>query len=112
MPLSLFKGLLVLLGAGFALAFAFIVIPPLVESGDIIGGFAAGFVNPYASGYALDTLTCWGVLALWVFYERKRYGVRHGWISLVLGVAPGVATGFALYLLLRVHQEELLVGSR
>jgi hypothetical protein len=104
MPQSLYKVLLIALGAGFALAFAFIVIPPLLASGDVLGAFGAGFVNPYATGYALDTLTCWCVLAVWIAYERKRYGVRHGWLALLLGIAPGVATGFALYLLLRVQQ--------
>lgn len=106
MSQSLFKVLLVLLGGGFALAFAWLVVPPLLVSGDVVGAFAAGFVNPYASGYALDVITCWCVLALWVTYERARFGVRHGWIALVLGIAPGVATAFALYLWLRTSQGE------
>src|SRR5687768_526562 len=106
MSQSLFKVLLVVLGAGFALAFAWIVVPPLLVSGDVVGAFAAGFVNPYASGYALDVITCWCVLALWVAYERARFGVRHGWIALVLGIALGVATAFALYLWLRMSQGE------
>lgn len=103
---TLFKAVVIALGAGFALAFAFVVVPPLLASGDIVGGFAAGFVNPYASGYALDTIACWCILAAWVAYERSRYGVRHGWLALALGVAPGVASGFALYLLLRMRRTE------
>jgi hypothetical protein len=103
---SLFKAVVFAIGAGFALAFAFVVMPPLLASGDIIGGFAAGFVNPYASGYALDTIACWCILAAWIAYERSRYGVRHGWLALVLGVAPGVASGFALYLLMRMRQTQ------
>jgi hypothetical protein len=105
-PEALFKAVVFAIGAGFALAFGFVVMPPLLASGDIAGGFAAGFVNPYASGYALDTIACWCVLAAWVAYERSQYGVRHGWLALVLGVAPGVATGFALYLLLRMRQRQ------
>jgi len=103
---TLFKTLVIAVGASFALAFTWVVVPPLVASGDIIGGFAAGFVNPYASGYALDTIACWCVLAVWVAYERSRYDVRHGWLALALGVAPGVATGFALYLVLRMHKTD------
>jgi hypothetical protein len=103
---SLFKTFVVAIGVSFAAAFTYVVVPPLLDSGDIVGGFAAGFVNPYATGYALDTIACWCVLAVWVAYERSRYRVRHGWLALVLGVAPGVATGFALYLVLRMPQLE------
>ncbi len=104
MNLASFKFLLVALGAGFAIAFCVMVVPPLLESDDVIGAAAAGFVNPYASGYALDAIMCWCVLAVWVIYERKTHGLRHGWIALLLGAAPGVATGFAFYLLLRTQQ--------
>jgi hypothetical protein len=103
---SLFRTFVVAIGVSFAAAFTYVVVPPLLDSGDIVGGFAAGFVNPYATGYALDTIACWCVLAVWVVYERSRYRVRHGWLALVLGVAPGVATGFALYLVLRMPQLE------
>lgn len=104
MSRATFRFALILLGAAFALGFAFIVLPPLWQSGDVLGAFAAGFVNPYASGYALDAILCWCVLACWVWYERASLGVRHGWIALLLGLAPGVATGFAVYLLLRLQQ--------
>lgn len=103
MPLAVYRLLLILLGGGFAVAFAVMVLPPLLQDPDIIGAFAAGFVNPYASGYALDAILCWCVLAVWVVHEARSAGVRHGWIALVLGVAPGVATGFAVYLLLRTR---------
>ncbi|HEY1076504.1 MAG TPA: DUF2834 domain-containing protein [Fontimonas sp.] len=104
MNLASFKFLLVVLGAGFAVAFAVMVVPPLLASGDVVGAFAAGFVNPYSSGYALDAIMCWCVLAIWVLYERSTLGLRHGWVALLLGVVPGVATGFAFYLLLRTRQ--------
>lgn len=88
----------------FAVAFAVIVMPPLLESGDIWGAAMAGFVNPYSSGYAFDAIMCWNILAIWVIYEARTHGVRHGWIALVLGLVPGVATGFGIYLLMRMRQ--------
>lgn len=102
---TLYQALLWLLGLGFALAFAVMVMPAVLRDGDIIGAFAAGFVNPYSSGYALDAILCWCVLAVWIIHEKSTLGIRHGWIALVLGVAPGVATGFAFYLLLRSRQR-------
>ena len=107
MSAAAFRVILFFLAAGFAAAFAIIVIPPLVESKDIIGAFAAGFVNPFSSGYALDTIVCWLVLAAWVVYEAKAHGIKRGWVALVLGVIPGVATGFAVYLLLRMNQPSI-----
>lgn len=101
---KVFRLLLWALALGFALAFTLLVMPPLLEKPDVVGAFAAGFVNPYASGYALDAISCWLVLAVWVIYEARNLGVRHGWVALLLGIAPGVATGFAIYLLLRLKQ--------
>ena len=49
-------------------------------------------------------LLCWVILAIWVLFERQRYQVRGGWLALLLGVVPGVAVGFALYLLMRQRQ--------
>lgn len=102
--MQIYRSLIALLGVGFALAFMLMVVPPLIASGDVMGAFAAGFVNPYASGYALDAIVCWCILAVWVVQEARQLNVRYGWVALVLGIAPGVATGFALYLLLRAHQ--------
>lgn len=102
---SSLKVLLVVLALGFAVLFSVVVVPPLLASGDVLAAFAAGFVNPYASGYALDAITCWLVLAVWVIYEAKARHVRYGWVALLLGLAPGVATGFATYLLLRMRHE-------
>ena len=84
--------------------FCYLVVPPLLASGDVWGAAMAGFVNPYAAGYSFDVLLCWAILAIWVIYEAKAEGVRHGWIALLVGVVPGVATGFGLYLLLRHRQ--------
>ena len=58
MSTSVFERLVLTLGVLFALAFMVIVVPPLVQSGDVFGAFAAGFVNPYSSGYSLDVILC------------------------------------------------------
>lgn len=100
----MYRWIYLALGGGFALAFSVLVLPPLLSSRDIPGAFAAGFVNPYASGYALDAILCWCLLATWVIQEAREDGIRHGWIALLLGIAPGVATGLAAYLLMRAPQ--------
>ena len=87
----------------FALLFVVIVIPPLIGDPDLLAAITAGFVNPYATGYSLDTIMCWVVLTTWVVYEAKTRPVKHGWIAPLLGLVPGVATGFAVYLLLRLN---------
>ena len=101
MPRPIFEALVGAIGAVFAIAFCVIVVPPLGESGDVIGALAAGFVNPFASGYSLDVISCAVILCVWIVYERRALGIRHGWIAIVLSLAPGVATGFAVYLVLR-----------
>ena len=103
----LFRAVLIALAIAFTMAFVIVVVPPLLAPGAVIGAFAAGFVNPFASGYAIDVILCWCVLAAWVVHDATANGVRHGWIALALGVVPGVATGFALYLLIRMRQRPL-----
>jgi len=78
--------------------------PPFLENPDIIGAFLAGFVNPYSSGYALDTIVCGLILFTWVIYEATNQGIKHGWICLILSIIPGVAVGFGLYLVIRHNQ--------
>ena len=102
---SVFKTLMWCLALGFAAVFAYLCIPALLQDPDVLGAFAAGFVNPYSSGYAIDAIMCWCVLAVWVIYEAQNAGIKHGWLALLLGVAPGVATGFAAYLLIRLKQS-------
>lgn len=68
--------------------------------------FAAGFVNPLASGYAMDAITCWAILAVWVLHEAKTKGIQHGWVAVVLGIAPSVAAGLAVSLLIRAKQTD------
>ncbi|MEP3227158.1 MAG: DUF2834 domain-containing protein [Parasphingorhabdus sp.] len=89
----------------FAALFSIWIIPALIVDQDIIGAFAAGFVNPYSSGYSADVLACWVILAAWIAYEAKVHKIRHGWICALLGIIPGVAVGFALYLLVRMRQS-------
>ncbi len=101
MSKSLFETLTIALGLAFTVAFFVIVVPPLLVDGDIVGAFAAGFVNPYSSGYSLDVIITALIFVVWVLYERQTLGVRYGWVCIVLCLAPGVATGFALYLVLR-----------
>lgn len=99
-----FKATIIAAAAVFTALFAYWCIPPLIADPDIIGAFAAGFVNPYSSGYSADVLACWVILAAWILYERRTLGVRHGLWFIALGVIPGVAVGFAGYLLLRMRQ--------
>jgi len=104
MPESTFRAVLVVAAVFFAAFFAWVVLPPLIESRDIWGAFAAGFVNPYSSGYSMDTLVCWAILAAWIVYEARALSVRKGWVCLLLAIVPGVAVGFAMYLFLRGKQ--------
>ncbi len=97
----IFKAVIGLAALVFLAVFAVVVTPPLLARPDVIGAFAAGFVNPYASGYSADTLACWVILTAWIIHERRTLQVRHGWACIVLGMVPGVAIGFALYLWLR-----------
>lgn len=100
----LFRTIVALAGLAFLTVFIAIVIPPLIAEPDIVGAFGAGFVNPYASGYSSDVLACWVILSAWILYERASMGIRHGGWCIALGIIPGVAVGFALYLLLRQRQ--------
>lgn len=100
----MFEFLVGALGLGFAVAFGVIVTPALLESGDVAGALAAGFVNPFASGYSLDAILCGAILLVWIVYERSALGIRHGWIAIPLCLAPGVATALAFYMILRSRQ--------
>ena len=104
MKRGVFEALVAVASAVFAIAFCIVVVPALIESGDIVGAFAAGFVNPFSSGYSLDAIMCGLVLAIWVVYERSALGIRHGWVAIPLSVVPGVATAFGVYLFIRSRQ--------
>jgi hypothetical protein len=93
-----------IVGIGFA-AFFFITLGPhIIENPDVVAAFKAGYVNPYSSGFATDAICCWLVLAAWVVYEKFEKGIKYGWIALLIGLVPGVATAFALYLVMRMRQ--------
>lgn len=97
-----FKISIIFIAVLFTFLFSILVIPPFLKNPDILGAFGAGFVNPYSSGYSIDTICCWFILFFWVLYEYPK--VKYGWVCLLLGIVPGVAVGFALYLLLRMKQ--------
>lgn len=94
----------------FTAIFAVMVIPALIVDGDPVAAALAGFVNPYASGYAWDAVICWVILSVWIVYERQTLQVKQGWICIVLGLVPGVAVGFGLYLILRMRTLKLEGG--
>lgn len=100
----LFRAGCLCIAVGFTLTFCAVVVPALIQDRDIIGGFAAGFVNPYASGYSSDVFFCWAALAIWVLHDARAHQVKHGGWCLALGVVPGVAVGLSLYLYLRHRQ--------
>lgn len=104
MSKKLFEWLVIALGAVFAALFFALVMPPLLKTGDVIGAFAAGFVNPFSTGYSLDVIICAFILFVWIFYERRALGIKYGWIAIPLSFVPGVATAFAFYLVLRLRQ--------
>ncbi len=101
---ALYKSAIIAAATVFTALFAIWCIPPFIADPDIIAALGAGFVNPYSSGYSADVLACWVILAAWILYERRARGVRHGLWFIALGAVPGVAVGFAGYLLLRARQ--------
>ena len=101
----------VAIGLAFTALFGALVVPALIDDPDIMGAFAAGFVNPYSSGYSSDVIACWAILAIWIVYEWKIVPMKYGLVSLALGVIPGVAVGFAAYLLLRSRSMEGLEAA-
>ncbi len=101
MKTLIFKYSISLVGLIFIVIFSVVVMPPLIQDPDILEALAAGFVNPFASGYSADVIACWFILTIWIIYESKI--VKYGWICVLLGLFPGVAVGFAGYLLLRLR---------
>ncbi len=106
-----FRVVIIAVAVGFTVLFSVVVVPPLIDNPDILGAFAAGFVNPYSSGYPADVVACWLILAAWVVFEGRSKDVKHGWVCLVIGVVPGVAVGVAAYLLIRARQIEPMGGE-
>ena len=99
---TLYKWSVAAVAIFFTIFFVTTIIPPLLQHPDIPGAFSAGFVNPYAAGYSTDVICCWVIMVFWIVYESPK--IKKGWICILLGLVPGVAVGFALYLLMRHNQ--------
>lgn len=106
-----FPAFVLAVAAVFLAVFVVVVVPPFVAEPDVLGAFGAGFVNPYASGYSADTIACWVILSAWILHERSHRGVRHGLWCIPLGVVPGVAVAFGLYLVLRLRSSAVRGGE-
>ena len=78
-----------ILGAAFTVFFAISIVPAFLETWDIIGAFAAGFVNPFSTCYSVDVIICGLILAVWIIYERTAFGARHGLAVFPLMLIPG-----------------------
>lgn len=100
----IFKATIIAAAAVFIALFGLWCVPPFLDNPDMIGALAAGFVNPYSSGYSADVLACWVILSAWILFERRTLQIRHGLWCILIGMVPGVAAGFAAYLLLRTRQ--------
>lgn len=96
---------MVIVAASFTLFWFVDFLPHVIADGDIMLVLESGFVNPYAAGYSIDLITCWLVLIVWVIYEQRVLQVKYGWVCIALGLVPGVAVGFASYLMLRQFQK-------
>lgn len=99
-----FKWGVIVSASVFLAVFVAYTLPAALALNDPIAAFAAGFVNPMAAGYSTDVIMCWCIMLCWVIYERKTLNIKYGYSCCALGVVPGVAVGFAVYLLLR-HQQ-------
>ena len=103
---TVYTSFLGIIGIGFSAFFFISMGPSFIADPNLVAAVKSGFVNPYSSGFAIDAIACWLVLAAWVIYEKFAKGIKHGWIALLIGIIPGVATAFALYLLMRMKQSE------
>jgi len=99
-----FKRGIVFSTAVFLLVLFTYTLPYTIELADPIAISLAGFVNPISSGWSTDVITSWFILSFWILFEAKQYKVKKGWICLPLGIFPGVAFAFCLYLLMRHKQ--------
>lgn len=95
----------------FLLVFLFYTLPYAIELDDFIQVSLAGFVNPISSGWATDVIAFWFIMSFWIFFEAKQYQVKWGWICLPLGIVPGVAFGFCLYLIIR-HKQVVVTAKQ
>ena len=103
-----FKRAIIITASAFLAVFIFYTLPAALELNDVFQSFAAGFVNPFATGYSVDVIACGFILIFWILFEAKHSGIRYGWVCILLCIVPGVAVGFTAYLLLRQKQLNTL----
>lgn len=113
---TLFKAGVTASALAFFAVFLFICMPALIAlDGSLIENsitaFSAGFVNPFATGFSVDATACWYILLFWVLHEAKTQHIKYGWVCLLIGAFPGIAVGFAAYLLLRHKQLSQRVAT-
>jgi hypothetical protein len=101
---TIFKRAILIAASIFLAVFLFYTLPAAIELNDVIASFAAGFVNPLATGYSVDVIACAFILIFWILFEAKNHGIRYGWPCIILCFVPGVAVGFTAYLLIRQKQ--------
>ena len=89
----------------------------MIECGNAPGAFAAGFVNPFASGFLLDAILCGLILMVWVLHERSALGIKHGWVAIVLSFAMGgdsllSLADYSLPALFKTHNSGMIANPR
>lgn len=57
--------------------------------------------TPVSSFFAMDVIVSSVVLWVFVFFEGRRVGVRHGWAPILASLVVGVSLGLPLFLYLR-----------
>ena len=110
MNTKLFRCLVAVIGIAFTLAFCIIVVPAFLKNSNLYDAFMAGFVNPFAAGFALDVIACWLILCVWMLHERRE-GMRYWWVVILLGIVPGVAAALSAYLFFRLNHDRRQVSS-
>ena len=102
MPSTRFDWIITALAAACMATLAVVVLPTFVSDGlDVVRAFDQAFINPYATGFAIDAFSTYAILIAWVVYEARYRDVRQGWVAVALGLLLSVALGLALYLLIR-----------
>jgi hypothetical protein len=77
-----------------------------VETGglDIVGFFAAGFVNSASSSLTLDVLIAAATGMVFFVVEGRRAGMKHLWIYLVLTTFVAFSFSLGLFLFMRARK--------
>jgi len=99
----IFKRLIVGAAAVFVAVYLLYSLPAAIDMA-VMDVIYAGFVNPIASGYSVDALCSWFIFVCWVLFERQQYGIKWGWVCILIATVPGIALGFCVYLIVRQKQ--------